>query len=503
MDKFGLWDVPFSSFCKLVGQAANTEQIDELKSKFPNVFIDRMGLCTKTEVQFTLKSDVRPVFRPKRPVSYSMESVVADELKRLEGKGIISPVSYADWAAPIVVVRKPDRSVRICADFSTGLNDALESNNYPLPLPEDIFNRMAGCTMFSHIDLSDAYLQVPVAEESKKLVTINTHLGLYQYNRLPPGIKSGPGAFQQIMDAMLTGISCTTPFIDDILVGGRTPEEHKRNLHLTLQRMEEYGFTVKIQKCRFFMRQVKYLGQLLDSQGIRPDPDKVKAIVNMPPPHDVSSLRSYLGAVNYYGKYIREMRNLRQPLDALLKENSTFQWTQACQLSFDRFKEILQSPLMLTHYNPRFPIVVSADASNVGIGARIAHRFPDGLEKAVYHAFRSLTPAESRYSQIEKEALGLIFAVTKFHRMIYGRQFVLQTDHKPLLAIFGFKRGITPYTANRLQRWALTMLLYEFRIEYISTDHFGHADILSRLINSHIKPDEDYVIASIEIEKVI
>lgn len=503
LDEFGLWDVPFSSFCKLVGTKQEDQQIAELRAQFPDVFTEHMGLCTKTQVHFTLKEDARPVFRPKRPVSYGMEAIVGDELKRLEDLGIITPITYADWAAPIVVVRKPDHSVRICADFSTGLNNALEANNYPLPLPEDIFNRMANCTVFSHIDLSNAYLQVPVDEESRKLININTHKGLYQFNRLSPGIKSAPGAFQQIMDTMLAGIECTSPYLDDILVGGRNAEEHRRNLHLVLQRIQEYGFTVKLEKCRFFMRQVKYLGQLLDSEGIRPDPDKVKAIVNMPPPHDVPTLRSYLGAINYYGKYIREMRKLRQPLDELLKEGTSFQWTDNCQRSFDRFKDVLQSPLMLTHYNPRLTMVVSADASNVGIGARIAHRFPDGSEKAVYHASRSLTPAESRYSQVEKEALGLVYAVTKFHRMIYGRHFIMQTDHKPLLAIFGSKRGIPPYTANRLQRWALTMLLYDFQIEYVSTDHFGHADILSRLINSHVKPDEDYVIASLEVEQVI
>ncbi|XP_055622803.1 uncharacterized protein K02A2.6-like [Toxorhynchites rutilus septentrionalis] len=503
MDEFGLWDVPFSSFCKLVGSQQPDQLVLELKAEFPDVFTNRMGLCTKTQVHFNLKSDAQPVFKPKRPVSYNMEAVVDDELKRLEDLGIITPVTYADWAAPIVVVRKPDRSVRICADFSTGLNSALETNSYPLPLPEDIFKRMANCTMFSHIDLSDAYLQVEIDEESRKFATINTHKGLYRFNRLSPGIKCAPGAFQQIMDAMLSGIPCTSPYLDDILVGGRTAEEHKQNLYRVLQRLQEYGFTVKFDKCKFFMHQVKYLGQLLDTEGIRPDPDKVKAIVNMPPPHDVPTLRSYLGAINYYGKYIREMRTLRQPLDELLKEGTSYQWSNVCQRSFDRFKEILQSPLMLTHYNPRLQIVVSADASNVGIGARIAHRFPDGSEKAIYHASRSLTPAESRYSQIEKEALGLVYAVTKFHRMIYGRQFVLQTDHKPLLAIFGSKRGIPPYTANRLQRWALTMLLYDFRIEYVSTDHFGHADILSRLINSHIKPDEDYIIASLEVESVI
>ncbi|XP_062558020.1 uncharacterized protein K02A2.6-like [Armigeres subalbatus] len=503
LDKFGLWDVPFSSFCKVIDVKQENKQVAELKAKFPNVFTDRLGLCTKMQVHLTLHDDARPVFKPKRPVSYSMEAVVEDELNRLQDKGIITPITYAEWAAPIVVVRKPDRTVRICADFSTGLNRALEANNYPLPLPEDIFNRMANCTVFSHIDLSDAYLQVQVDEESRKLININTHKGLYQFNRLSPGIKSAPGSFQQIMDAMLAGLTCTCPYLDDVLVGGRTEEEHRQNLHKVLERLQDFGFTVKFGKCHFFMRQVNYLGQLLDKEGVRPDPEKVKAIVNMPPPNDIATLRSYLGAVNYYGKYIREMRKLRQPLDELLKQGVCFRWSDQCQQSFDRFKEILQSPLMLTHYNPRLDIVVSADASNVGIGARIAHRFPDGSEKAVYHASRSLTPAESRYSQIEKEALGLVYAVTKFHRMVYGRRFTLQTDHKPLLAIFGSKQGIPLYTANRLQRWALTMLLYDFQIEYISTDHFGHADILSRLINSHIKPDEDFVIASIEIEEVI
>ncbi|XP_062538009.1 uncharacterized protein K02A2.6-like [Armigeres subalbatus] len=208
MDEFGLWDVPFSSFLHL-----------------------------------TLKPDAQPIFKPKRPVSYNMEAIVEDELKRLEDSGIITPVTYADWAAPIVVVRKPDRSVRICADFSTGLNNALESNSYPLPLPEDIFNRMAQCTVFSHIDLSDAYLQVEVDEESKKMLTINTHKGLYRFNRLSPGVKTAPGAFQQIMDAMLSGIPGTCPYLDDIFIGGRNAEEHKRNLYFVLQRLQEYGFT--------------------------------------------------------------------------------------------------------------------------------------------------------------------------------------------------------------------------------------------------------------------
>ncbi|XP_065095462.1 uncharacterized protein K02A2.6-like [Ochlerotatus camptorhynchus] len=385
--------------------AQPNQSLATLQAKFPEVFSSKVGLCTKAPVKLVLKGNPNPVFRPKRPVAYCMEGVVEDDICRLESLGILKKVDFADWAAPIVVVRKSNGTVRICADricadFSTGLNNVLEPNQYPLPLPEDIFARMSSCRVFSHIDLSDAYLQIE---------------GLFQFTRLSPGIKSAPGTFQQLVDTMLAGLTCTVGYLDDIVVGGRTQEEHQRNLHLTLQRLQEFGFTVRIEKCSFYMRQVKYLGQILDSDGIRPDPDKIAPIVSMPTPNDVTTLRAYLGAVNYYGKYVPEMRTLRHPMDQLLKTGS---------------------PLLLTHYNPNLKIVVSADASSIGLGARIAHKFPDGTVKAICHASRSLTAAESNYSQIEKEA-------------------------------------------------------------------FGDADILSRLINRHVRPEEEFIIANVEFESSI
>ncbi|XP_039451777.1 uncharacterized protein K02A2.6-like [Culex pipiens pallens] len=406
---FGLWDVPFSSFCRKIAESA-PDAVQALQAQFPKVFTSEMGLCTKTKVQLALKENSKPVFRPKRPVAYAMQSAVETELQRLQDLGVLVPVDHSDWAAPIVVVRKPNGSVRICADFSTGLNSCLEPNQYPLPLPEDIFAKMAGCKLYSHIDLSDAYLQVEVDPKDQHLLTINTHKGLYRYTRLTPGITSAPGSYQQLMDTMVGDLNGTCGYLDDILVGGHTPEEHDRNLQQVLRRLEEYGLTVRIEKCSFRMPQVKYLGQILDGDGIRPDPDKTSAVATMPPPHDVSSLRSYLGAVNYYGKYIPEMRKLRYPMDQLLKAGVKWEWSEACQRAFNRFRDILQSPLALTHYNPKLDIVVSADASQHGIGARIAHKLPDGTVKAISYASRSLTPAEANYSQIEKEGLGLIFA---------------------------------------------------------------------------------------------
>lgn len=159
------------------------------------------------------------------------------------------------------------------------------------------------------------------------------------------------------------------------------------------------------------MTSIRYLGFVIDKNGRKPDPSKIEAILGMPSPKNMSTLRSFLGLLNYYGTFIKEMRELRAPLDALLNKDSKWSWSKSCQDAFEKAKNILKSDLLLVHYNPRLDIVVAADASNYGIGAVISHRFFDGTEKAIAHAARSLTAAEKNYSQIEKEALALIFAV--------------------------------------------------------------------------------------------
>ncbi|XP_055639967.1 uncharacterized protein K02A2.6-like [Toxorhynchites rutilus septentrionalis] len=487
------------AFCNHVSSSSNFGS--SFESEFPSVFTDKLGLCTKTKVKLELKENCKPVFRPKRPVAYAMYDAVDCELDRLEQLKVITPVDYSEWAAPIVVVRKANGTVRICGDYSTGLNAALQSHQYPLPLPEDIFSKLANCRVFSQIDLSDAFLQVEVDEEFRNFLTINTHRGLHHYNRLPPGVKVAPGAFQQIIDAMLAGLGGCSGYLDDVVVGGQNEQEHNRNLKAVLQRIHEFGFTIKAEKCSFGRNQIRYLGHIIDSSGLQPDPAKIEAIVKLKPPTDVSGVRSFLGAINYYGKFVPNMRKLRYPLDNLLKTETKFLWTPECQAAFDQFKAFLSSNLLLTHYDPRKEIIVSADASSVGLGATISHRFPDGSIKAIQHASRALTKAERNYSQPDQEGLAIIFAVTKFHKMIFGRHFRLQTDHAPLLRIFGSKKGIPVYTANRLQRFALTLLLYDFEIEYVPTAKFGNADVLSRLIDQHHKSEEDYVITSVIIEE--
>ncbi|XP_055715629.1 uncharacterized protein K02A2.6-like [Phlebotomus papatasi] len=459
-----------------------------------------MGLCTKASATIHLKGDAVPIFRPKRPVAFHMMSTIDEELERLQSSGIITPVEFSPWAAPIVVARKPSGKIRICGDYSTGLNEAVEANNYPIPDPDSLFSRLSDKQIFSHIDLSDAYLQIPVDEESSKLLTIHTPRGLFRFNRLPPGIRSAPGIFQEIVERMLQGIPGVISYFDDICVASSDAEEHFSTLKAVFKRLQEYNFRVKLEKCKFFSNEIKFLGVIADRDGLRPDPGKVDAIEKMPAPKNIQELRSFLGAVQFWGKFVHSMSEIRAPLDRLLKKGVSWRWTRECEQSFRRFKDILRSDLLLTHYNPHLPIIVASDASSHAIGCVAYHEFPDGSQKAFYHASRKLTDTESRYSQIEKEALGIIFAVKKFHRFIYGRKFTLLTDHKPLVSVFGNKKGIPVHTANRLQRWALILLGYDFDIRYTSTDRFGHADVLSRLISAQRRQDDEVIIAMIESE---
>ena len=350
-----------------------------------------------------------------------------------------------------------------------------------MPKPDDIFATLAEGKWFSKIDLKHAYQQLNLTESSCPYVTINTHRGLYRYTLLLLGVASAPALFQKVVDIVLQGLPKVICYLEDIFISGTTPQEHLDNVQKVLERLEQYGIQSHKSKCAFMCEAVEYLGHRIDSDGLHTLDSKVTAVLEAPCPKDVQELCSFLGLIQYYGKFMPNLSTLLHPLNELLKADSKWNWTDAFDIAFKEAKKLLASTPVLSHYNPSLPICLAGDASAYGIGAIISHILPDGTEYPVAYTSCTLSSTERNYSQLEKEALSLIYSVHKFHQYLYGCQFVLVTNHKPLTTILRPKRGIPPLVAARLQRWAYTLSAYSYTIKFRPTTEHANADGLSRL----------------------
>ncbi|PIK47183.1 hypothetical protein BSL78_15953 [Apostichopus japonicus] len=264
------------------------------------------------------------------------------------------------------------------------------------------------------------------------------------------------------MDKILTGIPHVFCYVDDILVATNNVEEHLKILRLLFDRLDKYNVRLNASKCQFFKPQVQYLGHDLSGKGIQPVQDKIEAIMRAPRPTNVSELKSFLGIVNYYGKFVENLASKLHPLYTLLQHKSEWSWSNECEQAFMYVKTVLTGDKVLIHYDPTKTLVLSVDASPYGLGAIISHKLSDGTERPIAYASRTLSSAEKNYAQIDKEGLAIIFGLKKFHLYLYGRKFTLVTDHQPLTRIFGPKSAIPPLAAARMQRWALILAGYQY-----------------------------------------
>ena len=401
----------------------------------------------------------------------------------------IQPITHSDWAAPVVPVVKRDGSVCLCGDFKITVNKVAKFDSYPLPRIDDLFASLSGGRTFTKLDLAHAYLQIPLDAESEKFTTINTHRGLYQYNRLPFGISSAPAIFQRTIENILQNLPHTCVYLDDILVTGKTESEHIQNLEEVLTRLEKAGLRLKKQKCSFMLPSVDYLGHTISSEGLQPTREKIRAIKDAPTPTNLAQLRSFLGLVNYYGKFLPQLATTLSPLYSLLQRDHRWVWTDKQQKAFQAAKDQLSSTKLLAHYDPDNDLLLSCDASPYGIGAVLSQISQDGEEKPIAFASRSLAPAERKYSQLDKEGLSIVFGTRKFHQYLFGREFTIQSDHKPLQHIFGETRPVPHMASARLQRWALTLGAYNYHICYKPGSSHSNADMLSRLPLPESPPD--------------
>ena len=387
-----------------------------------------------------------------------------------------------EWVNSLVVVEKPkSKKLRVCLD-PRPLNKAIRREHFHLPTLEDITTRLTGACIFSKLDANHGYWQVPLAEESQLLTTFNSPFGRYCFKRMPFGIKSAQEVFQKRMSQLLGDLQGVETDIDDILVWGTNQEEHDKRLRAVLDRCEQINLTLNQDKCQFGVLKVSYIGHILSADGVQPDPEKVRAIREMPPPTDKKGVERLLGTINYLAKFIPNMSTVTQPIRELLKSDVTFSWSKSQEKAFDKIKNILSAEPVLTYYDVAKPVTISCDASQSGLGALLLQD-----TKPVAYASRALTDAETRYAQIEKELLAVVFAFNRFHQYVYGKDVKVESDHKSLESITKKPLSAAP---PRLQRMLLQLQRYNFTLLYKPGKEMILADTLSR---AYVKgtPDSD------------
>ncbi|XP_055614238.1 uncharacterized protein K02A2.6-like [Uranotaenia lowii] len=468
------------SFCTGF-EPSTVSALKTLLERYSRVFNEHVGKISGVQASLNLRAEAKPVFVKSRPVAFAVREAVDTEIDKLVNEGIWERVDHSEWATPVVPVRKAGGKVRLCGDYKITLNPNLLIDDHPLPTADELFATVAGGERFSKIDLSQAYLQLEVKPEHRHLLTLSTHRGLFQPTRLMYGVASAPAIFQRLMEQILQGIPGVTVFIDDIRVTGPDDRTHLLRLEEVFKRLDSHNMHVNRSKCDFFSNKIEYCGYLVDKQGIHKIRKKIDAIQNMPVPKNKEQVRSFVGLVGYYGRFLPNQSTILYPLNNLLKEDVPFCWSKDCEKSFALVKKEMQSNRFLVHYNPSLPVVLATDASPYGVGAVLSHQYPDGTERPLQYASQTLTRTQQKYSQIDKEAYAIIFGIRKFHQYVYGRKFILVTDNKPVSQIFSESKGLPAMSALHMQHYAAFLQAFDYQIRYRRSSDHCNADAMSRL----------------------
>ena len=395
-----------------------------------------IGRMAGAEATIELKDNAHPYnCTTARAIPAHLHDKVKAELQRMQEMGVISPVTKpTEWCAPMVAVSKPNGSVRVCVDLKR-LNASVRRAHYPLPTITDTLAKLSGAQHFSTLDTASGFWQVPLSPDSAHLTTFITPFGRFQFNRLPFGITSAPEIFQQRLNAILDHIPNVVIYMDDILVFGKTQQEHDTALAAVKSTLAAAGVQLNDAKSHINQRTVKFLGHMVSPAGVRPDPAKIAAIKTMPAPTNVTELRRALGMFTFLSKFVPDMATVSAPLRALLKSDTHWTWDSAQATAFRQLQDLAESSPCLALFDTNKPIRISADASSYGLGAVLLQ--PEGsVWRPVAFASRSLLPAEQKYAQIEKECLAITWACEHFHYFVYGGpEFTVETDHKPLVPL--------------------------------------------------------------------
>ena len=473
--------------CVQFDDALSEVQLDELKAVFQthaDILTTRPGVFSgNLMLEIPLTSDV-PIRRKMYNLPFSSKEVVENEIQVMLDLEIIEP-SKSPYSSPVVLVRKKDGSCRFCIDFR-GLNKITVFDAEPIPNVEDLFVRLAHSRFFTKIDLAKGYWQILVLPEDRPKTAFATHQGLFQFIRMPFGLVSAPAVFARMMRMLHLADLSAENFFDNILVHSASWSDHLHHVRNVLDRLKSYGLTARPSKILAGFQSLEFLGHVVGSGVLRPDESKTEKILQVSTPTTKKQVRSLLGLLSFYRRYIPGFASVAAPLTDLTKEGGrscrSIHWTPDCASALQEIQDILSRKPVLLLPRLDLPFVLQTDASSTGLGAVLLQEFEDSLHPVCF-ASRKLLDREKRYSTIDRECLAIVWAVHKFVRFLWGVRFVLQTDHRPLtyLRTSNFKN-------SRIMRWALSLQEFSFEVLPVSGQANVFADLLSRSAVDQVIP---------------
>ena len=465
----------------VIGNQLSEEQKSELQAlldEFSDIFRDSPGRTDLTEHAIHT-GDAAPVKLPpyRVPHAYRIRTQVKQELDEMLEAGIIEP-SNSNWSAPMIVVTRQDRPIRLCVDYRR-LNTVSKMDAYPMPRIDDLIDGLGKAKYISTIDLTRGYWQVPLSQESREKSAFATPYGLFQFNVMPFGLQGAPATFQRLVDKVLQGCEeYADAYFDDVIDFSETWKAHLVHLREVLTRLRAANLTLRGRKCKFGVSECVYLGHRVGNGMIQPEQSKVDAVRNMVRPGTKKQVRKFLGLTGYYRRFIPNYATIAAPLSDLTRKSlpKSVIWTVECERAFQQIKDCLCSSPVL--YNPDFDreFFVQTDASDRGCGAVLGQTDQDGCEHPVAYFSRKFLPREEKYSAVEKECLAIKCALQAFRIYLLGKRFTVYTDHRSLMWLDRLRD-----TNPRLTRWSLALQPYSFEVIHQAGTDNTNADALSRI----------------------
>lgn len=457
-------------------------KIIELCTEYSDIFYqENMPLTFTSEIKHSIKTtDEQPVYTKTYRYPFVHKKEVESQIRKMLDQNIIRP-SNSPWSAPIwVVPKKVDASGkqkwRVVIDFR-GVNAKTLPDRYPLPNITDLLDKLGKCQYFTTLDLASGFHQIQMNEKDIEKTAFNTENGHFEFLRMPFGLTNAPATFQRVMDGILRGIQnekCLV-YLDDIIIFSTSLQEHLERLKTVFQRLRETNFKIQLDKSEFLRHEVAYLGHVVTPEGVRPNPDKVKAIKNYPIPKTTKQIKGFLGLLGYYRRFINNFAKLTKPLTKCLKKGAKIEHNHEFIECFEKCKKLLLNEPILQYPDFSKTFNLTCDASNIALGA-VLSQGPIGQDLPIAYASRTLNDSEQNYSTIEKECLCLVWATKYFRPYLYGRKFNIITDHKPLQWLFNLKDP-----SSKLVRWRIKLQEFDYQITYKKGKLNTNADALSRI----------------------